>query len=733
MAGDKRATRLGVLAVAGLVLFGAIGARLWFVQTIQAGSLQTSVDEAKIRVIPLVPERGRILDADGRILAGNRRELVVSVDWDVMARDTDRAELFARLSGWLQMPVEEMEARYDSGLYSRYRPMPVKEDVDEAVAIALGERAEDFPGVVTETTWRRNYPYAPLASHVVGYLGAITREDAEFYEELGYDTSAGGEDVGRSGVERSMEQTLHGQWGERVIEVDARNRIVRELRRTEPISGQDLQLAIDLDYQQYAERLLQTQLALKRAFTAPNPVVDRPDGTRGPLDPDQPEQVPYKAPAGSVIVMNHETGQITAMASYPTFDNRWFGADVDAAKFDQLFPRQVDGGPPLDPDLSSLTNRAIQGQYNVGSAFKVFVAYAALATGTVAPGERYDDQGTYKLESISDERCAQGVRCEYRNSTCPDGQPCRYGPVDVLTSLAVSSDAFYYRLGERFYLASRTLLQDQVRQFGFGADTGIDLPFEFGGRVPTEELKAQLLADGVLSADEIPTLTPGDLLQMSIGQGLMAATPLQLAVGYGALANGGDVMTPRVVQAVYGPEIPRGDAGFVDLSQAALQQTTAPQSRPVPMPDAVRAPIVDGIRRNVTGPGTNGRSTTAEELFAVNYPPEAIPVAGKTGTAQGFGNYPWNDSSTFAAFSMDPAQPYTVVSYLEKAGFGSTGAAPVVKCMFLALSNQLTLDPVGVSEPLDLGSTEVATPLTPVDTACMTSSDSNTVRPAGGD
>ena len=136
--------------------------------------------------------------------------------------------------------------------------------------------------------------------------------------------------------------------------------------------------------------------------------------------------------------------------------------------------------------------------------------------------------------------CAQGVRCVFRNSTCPPvGEPCRYGTVNVTTALAVSSDTFFYKLGEEFYNTPGTQLQDNVRLFGFGADTGIDLPFEFDGRVPTNELKAQLVEDGVLAEGETPNLQPGDLLQMAIGQGLMAATPLQLAVGYGAFANGG--------------------------------------------------------------------------------------------------------------------------------------------------------------------------------------------------
>src|SRR6478736_2303816 len=194
MPADKRATRLGVLAVVATLLFGAMGARLWFLQTVQAESLQHTVDARKTKTVRLVPERGRIFDAKGRILADNQRVLTVSVDWDVIKRDTDRAELFTRLSGWLDMPVSSMEARFDAKLYSRYKPLPLKEGVSEDVAVAIQERGEDFPGVTVEATWKRNYPYAPLASHVIGYMGAITRDDATHYRQLGYDTSVDGED-----------------------------------------------------------------------------------------------------------------------------------------------------------------------------------------------------------------------------------------------------------------------------------------------------------------------------------------------------------------------------------------------------------------------------------------------------------------------------------------------------------------------------------------------------------
>ncbi|CAN5489671.1 penicillin-binding protein 2 [soil metagenome] len=730
MAGDKRATRLGVLAVVAVLLLSAIGVRLWFLQTVQSAALQEQVDATSTRVVRLPPVRGQIIDADGRLLAGNEAMLTVVVEWDVIKGSADRATLFQRLSGWVQVSVEDMEARYDSDTYNRLRPLPLAEDVPEDKVNAIMERSEDFPGVSYEVTYRRTYPYAPLASQVVGYMGAITGEDQAFYDNLGYDTSNVGERVGRGGVELSYEQDLHGQWGERVVRIDTRGRVVEEVSFTPPVNGVDIQLSIDLDLQQYAESLLQTQPRQQRLFTAPNPIVDKPNGTRQRMDLSSGPSVFYPAPAGSVVVMNHQTGQIMAMASYPTFDNRWFSQPLSKVRFDELFTRLRTDGTP-DPDQSVFVNRAIQGQYNLGSTFKPFVAYAGFVTGLLDPSFWFSDTGTYTARSLAnDDRCISGlIKCVWRNSTCGNGRPCVYGSINTFWALAVSSDAFFYHLCEEFYLASRTLLQDVLRTIGFGVDTGVDLPSEFEGRVPDDALKARLVEADVLAEGEQPNLLLGDEINMAIGQGLLAASPMQVAVAYVALANGGYVLTPRVAQAIWPPNTPVREPGVVDFTGRQPVSVFTAEGTRVDMPPAVGDQIVGGLRQNVTGPGINGRTTTAEELFAVGYPDSAIPVAGKTGTAQGRISYPWNDSSVFAAFSLDADRPFTVVTYLEKAGFGSRGAAPVVKCMFLALSGVTVLAPVAISEPLDLEDGRVARPAPAISSDCMRSSDPNTVTP----
>ncbi len=723
MAVDKRATRLGVLALVGVILLGIVGARLWFLQAVQAEELQAQVNTTKLRTVPLLPERGRIFDADGRILADNERVLTVGVDWEVLRRSDDRSEIFRRLSGWIDVPVEEMEGRFQSNVYSPFLPMPVVEDIDEPTAIAIMERIEDLPGVQIMEDSRRVYPYAPLASHLVGYMGRITAETKDAYQDAGYNLN---ERVGQFGIELSLEEELHGKWGYVTYEVDNASRIVSEVERVPAVNGRDVQLTIDLDQQQYAEQNLETMLQKRRLATATNPR-DAETDYKTLVFRDYPREVPYKAPAGAVVVQNWETGHIIAMASYPTFDNRWFESDLGGGKFEEIFPAVDENGDPIDPDESILVNRAIQGRYNLGSTFKPFVAYAALNTELFTTGDYYVDTGTYKMNSVEAWRCESGlVRCVYKNATCPNLRPCVYGAVDVETALAVSSDAFFYRIGELIMTENdyQPILQEQVRLFGFGADTGIALPFEFDGTVPDAELKARYAELGVISEEEGSGYFTGDNVQLAIGQGLLSATPLQLANAYSAIANYGFVMKPEIVKAIYAPGVPdASEPGFADLSKGRLAEEPNIRGevvREIPMTEEIRNEISRGLRRVITGPGTVSdyyHSTTGEKLFRT-YPSSAIPVGGKTGTAQGQGNYPWTDSSAFAAYSIDPERPYTVAAYLEKSGYGSQAAAPVVKCTFLQLSGQTQADPVVLSDPLDPDSTDAAPRKYLRDTSC---------------
>jgi penicillin-binding protein 2 len=230
----------------------------------------------------------------------------------------------------------------------------------------------------------------------------------------------------------------------------------------------------------------------------------------------------------------------------------------------------------------------------------------------------------------------------------------------------------------------------------------------------------------VITEDEGRGFYVGDSIQMAIGQGLLSATPIQLNQGYSTIANGGTLVQPTLIAAIWEPGTPDGTAGYADVREGEISEPSAAPIvvRQLDMNPEYLDPIVKGLTRVVTtGAGVPGtdiayHATTGERLF-YDYPDDAIPVAGKTGTAQGAGNYPWNDSSAFTAFSLDASRPFVVTAYLEKAGYGSQAAAPVVKCTFLALSGKIRTDPIRVSEPLDLNSTVAAPPNLLDDVACF--------------
>jgi penicillin-binding protein 2 len=325
-----------VLAVVAALLFGAMGARLWFLQTVQAESLQQTVDARKTKTVRLVPERGRIFDAEAGsspTTSGADRQRRLGRD----PRDTDRAQLFTRLSGWLDVPVADMEARYDAKLYSRYKPLPLKEDVAPNVAVAIQERSRGLPRRLDRHGWKRVYPYArwPATCSATWARSPPTTSSTTRTSATTRRSTAR-----RSGGRRRAVDgdALHGKWGEVVYEVDANNRIVRQLSYEAPVNGEDVQLSIDLDLQQYAERLLQTQLAPEAPVHVAEPEVTKPDGTRGPLDEHSPSGRRCTTGAGRLDGRARQPDRaVLAMASYPTFDNLG-SPPMSGGKFAQLFP-----------------------------------------------------------------------------------------------------------------------------------------------------------------------------------------------------------------------------------------------------------------------------------------------------------------------------------------------------------------------------------------------------------
>jgi penicillin-binding protein 2 len=707
MPAETRGLRLSVIGIVVFSLFVALVARLWYLQVVQSDNLSQVASANQVRTVPLPPMRGRILDRVGRVVADNDSTLNVTIDRKVIKSKDDRDALFQRLAGALKTTPDELEKRYQSPKYNVYEALPLAEDVDESTAIFLKERREDYPGVEVVEGFVRKYRFAPLASQIIGYMGAISKDNQSEYTKKGYQLS---DRVGVAGVEATYESVLHGTPGYVKYAVDARNRVLGVVERVEPVPGNDLQLTVDLKLQQYAEQILQNGIVEARSHLVSITNTDLHAQATGQT---------FQAPAGAAVIEDPNTGEILGMASYPTFDNRWFIGDLPQAKYSALFP--------TDSSRSPLTNRAISGGYTIGSTMKLFTSVAALQSGALSsPNESYDDQGKYEIPECYDER----VGCVFHNSG-----GLKPGRIDLQNAISMSSDDYFYRLGVSMFrdISEKDVFQKTLYQFGFGSGTGIDLPFENSGRVPTAEVKKKLAEQNAISKQDGEGYFVGDNLQLAIGGGLFAASPLQLVNGYATFANGGDHLVPHVGLAVIAAGAPSKAPGLVDMAQAQpLQLIGTKVSNHVELEQSWR----DAITRGLIGV-TQKRSFpfgTAHRSFE-NYNFDAFPIAAKTGTAQSGNGEAANDSSLFVGYGPVRAgdtPQYTAGAIIEKGGFGADAAAPVVKCLFEALSGQ-TKTPLAEpqqSDPLDPNTLQVAT-LPPLqDTSCLKITQS--VAPVGG-
>jgi penicillin-binding protein 2 len=666
MTDDSPRIRLRVIGVVSFSLLVALVARLWFLQVLNADSYEQQAVANTERVVKIDAPRGRIFDAQGRLLVDNRVVTTVSIDKGVFERELggksradEREQALTRLaveisrSGQL-IKVDDIERRMRNSQYSRIGEVPIALDVDDELMVRVGEHPEDYPGVVVGQTTVRDYPYGPLAAHVLGYVGPINDVEFQGKEDSpkGYDLN---DEIGKAGIEQLFEDVLRGTPGSKVYEVDRQERVIQELadRNTDPIPGQDLHLTIDIGLQNMVENELRDAL-----------LAAREQEKRFPDDPD------ITAPAGAAVVLDPQDGSVLAMASYPTYDPRTFVSGISDEEFEKL----------NDPaNYSPILNRVIQGEYAPGSTFKPFTAYGAIEKGFIGTGnlegvyQEVDDPGVYELQPCEGQ-------CKFRNSSGANGLPVTYQDIDLPNALTVSSDWYFYRIGAEIGRSERDdhAIQDAALKFGLGSSTGVQLPGERAGRIADRELKAQL-------HEQAPGAFPdggwfiGDNINAAVGQGLTVVTPLQLANAYAALGNGGTVYSPKLVTSATDQVTGKETVGY----KPGIIGTVA-------MPPAVRDPILQGLV-GVTAQDDPHRGTAFTAFHdvanGIDIDLTQWPVAGKTGTAQvkdAQGNEK-ADTAIFAAFgpARGPEAPrYAMAVVLEQSGFGGLNAAPVVAKVF---------------------------------------------------
>jgi penicillin-binding protein 2 len=673
MTSDSSRHRLGLLAVAALSLFGALFARLWFLQIVEGDTAQAEATANTNKVVITPAPRGRILDRNGTPLVDNRESIVVGIDaqkFDDLKEATQK-RVVARLSSTLsagrpvdqKVSVEAIEKKLDDSRYSRFRPIPIAEDISEEDEIYFSEQAAEYPSVVVERSTVRSYPYGSLAAHVLGYVGALSDDQwaklkAHNDPDKPYEQT---DQIGKAGVEASYEKYLRGTPGRQVFEVDRTGKVVREIKseRTEPEPGDDVYLSIDARVQYKAEEALQARLNASRH-----------DG---------------ESQAGSLVVLDHSTGQVRAMASYPTYNPADLVGGISCPTWRDLQGLSPDGtcGDAMTKEIKrlkedgeapvpKLLNRALQGAYPPASTFKLASSYAALKLGIRTPDQYIPDGGSYRLCD------GDGKGCLKRNA---GGQG--HGSVNLQTALTVSSDVYFYGIGDISWKRREELgddaMQKYIEELGYGHQTGIDLPAESAGQVPTPESEAAL-AQGLFKSDpgaydndpakakDAGRWRSGYSADLAIGQ-KVDATPLQTANAYATLANGGKLYQPSVLEKITAARQP----------SAVHKQFEPKVIRTIdwgPWRDTYLAGF-----RGVVDPSTGVGGGTAVSTFS-GFPFGSMPLGGKTGTAQTGKDklgYERPDNSLFVGFTEGGPTNWVASAMLEFSGSGAGAAAPAVR------------------------------------------------------
>jgi penicillin-binding protein 2 len=644
--------RLAVLYLLVASLLVGLGWRLWFVQVMSGASLASQANQEQTEKVIVPSVRGEILDDTGSPIVDNHTALVVSVNMSVLAQRPDGgvAEL-RRLATLLGMSYQELsqEVRICTRTVpqpcwqgSPYQPIPVAQNVSDQVAVQVLESQNQFPGVTAQVQPVTNYvqPISTDLAQTLGYLQPITAQEMQqrHLPETGF---SGVDLVGQAGLEGEYDQPLRGTTGSQVVSINAAGQVTGTVRQTPAKSGDDLVTSINAAVQADASNALAG--AIQKVQAEGNPL----------------------ATSGAAVVMT-TTGRVVAMASYPTYDPSIWTGGISEREFRQLFGTK-DGEPIL--------NRATQGEYHPGSTWKVTTLAAAV-------GDGYPLYGSYD--------CPASVNVDGRvfNNDFGNG-----GSMSLQEALILSCDTIFYNFGFQMWqqdvpyrnvnvvtkpTAPVQKMQKMELRWGFGQLTGVDLPEESTGTIPTREWLYYFWKDnahtgqnwckyGRANGTYIQQVEyqdcyygniwePGLAVDASIGQGYVAVTPLQLARAYAALANGGTLYSPRVGEALLSPD------GKV------VQKITPPVVGHLPVAKSTLAYVRTALQGVVT-------SGTAAGAFA-GFPLGSVCVAGKTGTAQVFGNLA---TSVFASFAPCNNPKYVVVVMIPNSGFGADVSAPAVR------------------------------------------------------
>ena len=665
---SDRRSRLRLVVIQALVfsLFATLFVRLYYLQVVSGADYQTQAASQSVREVVVQPQRGLIVDAQGRPLVANRMSWVISVDRTLLGKmpESRQDALLGRIGaavGLSQTRIRQQLATCgDAGSVagvcwngSPYQPVPIATDVRERVALRVLEQPEDHPAVVAEQQTVRAYPhpYGINAAHMLGYLSPITEGEYDRAGETGDRSVNGASSVGRAGIEKQYDAWLRGMPGYRRVAVDSMGRVLGEESEIPGQPGDTLVTSIDAKVQGVVEK----QLA--RTISTARQTLDTVTGRN------------YVADAGAAVVMEVDTGRIVAMASQPTYDPEVWVGGISKSQLARLYSDEA--GTPL-------LGRATQGQFAPGSTWKPFMTAGALTNG-------------YGTDTQLN--CSSGF--PVGNRVFKNYESGAYGYIGFAKALEVSCNTFFYRVGYDFWqrfgsdvadVDARDPLVEEAKNFGFGDETGIDLPGEAPGRIADRTWKRaywEQMKDYYCGIAGKPQDAPenegvsdfvytfagefcvegfayraGDAVNFAIGQGDTIVTPLQLTRAYAAIANGGILMEPRIAKAIVSPD------GTV------LKRFQPERSRSVGLPDSVVG-YIDGALKGVSLRGTmNWR--------LLDFPLDEVQMRAKTGSAEVYGK---QSTSWVASYTGD----YAVVMMVSQGGTGSGTSGPAIRKIYEAL------------------------------------------------
>lgn len=589
-----------MLGMIGFALFAVVFFRLWFLQVLSGDQYLAEANQNRTRTISVEAPRGQIFDRNGKLLVDNRSSWQVRLDqreWQIGLTEKNQQLRFN------DPEIEPVLARLakaldqpQSQLKEKMRDSLIQEPSANAVV------AEDvkYSSVVAISENSQDYPNVDVSQAfergyprgtLAAHLFGYVREISEEQIKSGkYEGARPGDRVGQDGLEAQYDRYLRGRNGLQRIEVDVTDRSRRELPGRAPKTGDSLRLTIDQGVQRVGES------AIKR-------------GSKG------------SPTSGSAFVaMDINTGEMLGLGSYPTFDPSVFTGVLKPSEYKRISSKA--NGIPI-------INRAVSSAYPPGSTFKPITSLATLTAGISTTSEVIADNGTFEF----------GGRTWQNAGKVPNG------PVNLVSAMKVSSDIYYYIMGMRAYREGDQLIQKWASRLGLSRPPALDLPNSASGQVSNPEVVEEI---------EKRPYNIGDNMNLAVGQGATLASPLQMALAYAAIGNGGYVVTPHLGKRI---DNARGQA---------IQDIEQPARRRVSLNPKYTSQILQGLNQAAQAPGG-----TSYDVFA-DFP---VKIAGKTGTAE----TPRGDQSWYVALAPYPNPRYVVAATVERGGFGAESAAPAVR------------------------------------------------------